>query len=95
MLGDELITLMSEDGAREVCELLWVRVTQLVGGPSRGALTQGRASGQPFCRGPPARPSHACAHSQLPRMGPADFRGGWASWHRSVFEASTRGKVVL
>ena len=39
MLGDELITLMSEDGAREVCELLWVRVTQLVGGPSRGALT--------------------------------------------------------
>ena len=66
MLGDELITLMSEDGAWEVCELLWVRVTQLVGGPSRGALTQGRASGQPFCRGPPARPSHACAHSQLP-----------------------------
>lgn len=40
MLGDELSTLMSEDGAREVCELLWVRVTQLVGGPSRRALTQ-------------------------------------------------------
>lgn len=39
--GVEPITLMSENGAQEVCELLWVRVTQLVGGPFRRALTQG------------------------------------------------------
>lgn len=39
--GVEPITLMSENGAQEVCELLWVRVTQLVGGPFRRALTRG------------------------------------------------------
>lgn len=39
--GVEPFTLMSENGAQEVCELLWVRVTQLVGGPFRRALTRG------------------------------------------------------
>lgn len=93
--GVEPITLMSENGAQEVYELLWVRVSQLVGGPSQESSDSGLSFRAALFAESSFQAFSCLRLPNSPRVGPADFREGWASMAQILSLNHLPGEVVL